>query len=301
MVGAYDDEAKLKRFATGLEVVTFEFENVSAKALEQLGKYTQVRPGPRALQIGQDRAQEKSLFTRLKIPTTCYEIINNQKDFEMAATKVGLPCVVKTTRLGYDGKGQAVISSLNDAPKAFATLGVGPFIVENKINFEREVSVLAVRALSGELKYYPLIENLHEGGILRRSISPAPKSVGTALEAKAFDYAKKVLEDLDYCGVLAIEFFVQDGELVANEIAPRVHNSGHWTIEGAVTSQFENHLRAVCGLPLGDTSTLGTATMHNIIGELPEISALLSQDKLHLHLYGKTAKPGRKLGHYTIM
>ncbi len=213
--------------------------------------------------------------------------------------QIGLPAVLKTRRFGYDGKGQMVLRTEADLPPAWDALGRQPLIVEGFVAFEREVSILAVRGRHGETAFYPLVENHHAEGILRLSLAPAP-SLTRELQAQAQDYAARVLEALDYVGVLAIEFFERAGQLYANEMAPRVHNSGHWTIEGAETSQFENHLRAVLGLPLGSTVARGHSAMLNLIGVTPDPAAILAVPQAHLHLYGKSARPGRKLGHVTL-
>ena len=212
---------------------------------------------------------------------------------------LGTLAVVKTRRLGYDGKGQRIIQQATDVQAAWNTLQGQPLILESFVPFDREVSLLSVRGRDGETAFYPLVENYHYRGILRRSNAPAP-ATSPELQAQAEAYGKRVLEALDYVGVLAIEFFQQDGRLLANEMAPRVHNSGHWTIEGAETSQFENHLRAVLGLPLGSTAPRGHAVMLNLIGTIPESTAVLEAGNTHLHLYAKEPRPGRKLGHITL-
>jgi 5-(carboxyamino)imidazole ribonucleotide synthase len=207
--------------------------------------------------------------------------------------------VLKTRRFGYDGKGQAVIGSAADAEAAWASLGSKPLILEGFVAFDRELSILAVRARDGEMAFYPLVENHHREGILRLSIAPAP-NISNEMQATAEGYARRVMEALDYVGVLATELFQVGGELLANEMAPRVHNSGHWTIEGAETSQFENHLRAITGLPIGSTASRGYSAMLNIIGDFPDLEKVLRLPNTHLHLYGKAPRPGRKIGHVTL-
>ena len=220
-------------------------------------------------------------------------------DLDLAVKKVGLPAVLKTRRMGYDGKGQWILGTAEDVKIAKDGLPKLPFTVERFVPFTRELSVIAVRGKAGETAFYPLVENHHRNGILRLSLAPAP-GVAPEIQKAAEDAARQVLEALNYVGVLAIEFFECDGKLLANEMAPRVHNSGHWTIEGAVTSQFENHLRAICGLPLGSTTAIGASAMINLIGEVPESVQVLAIPSAHLHLYGKEPRPGRKLGHVTL-
>ncbi len=299
VTGDFSDRAALEKFAHGLEVVTYEFENVPVDAAHFLSKHVPVFPPPAALETAQDRLREKQLFEKLGIATTKNVAVSSAYDLDQALKEVGLPAVVKTRRMGYDGKGQWVLRTPEEVKAAKEALPKVPMIMEQFIPFTRELSVLAVRGKSGETAFYPLVENHHRGGILRLSLAPAP-SVAPEIQKAAEDAARKVLEALNYVGVLAIEFFEHDGKLLANEMAPRVHNSGHWTIEGAVTSQFENHLRAINGLPLGATTAIGSSAMINLIGELPESAQVLAIPSAHLHLYGKEARPGRKLGHVTL-
>jgi len=295
----YTDFEALEKFAHGLELVTYEFENVPVEAVRFLQKMIPVYPAPRALETAQDRRSEKSLFGKLGIPTTEFALVNSGDDLDQAVRELGLPSVLKTCRLGYDGKGQWVLQTREDVQRAKQDLPSVPLVLEKFVNFSRELSILAVRGRSGETAFYPLVENHHRLGILRLSLAPAPR-LPAALQREAEDAARRVLEELDYVGVLAIELFECHGHLLANEMAPRVHNSGHWSIEGAVTSQFENHLRAVAGLPLGDTRALGHSAMLNLIGELPDPSELLAIPDAHLHVYGKTLRPGRKVGHVAL-
>ncbi|HEY6944043.1 MAG TPA: 5-(carboxyamino)imidazole ribonucleotide synthase [Candidatus Acidoferrum sp.] len=295
----YTDHAALEKFANGLELVTYEFENVPVEAAKFLAKRVPVYPPPLALEAAQDRLAEKTLFRNLGISTTDFLPIAKPGDFEAAVKQLGLPAVLKTSRMGYDGKGQWILRTAQDVAKARSELPKVALILERFVPFARELSVLAVRSRTGEITFYPLVENHHRGGILRLSLAPAP-SLEPPIQRAAEDIARRVLESLKYAGVLAIEFFEHEGRLLANEMAPRVHNSGHWTIEGAVTNQFENHLRGVLGLPLGSTAAAGCCAMVNLIGDLPEPSEVLAVTDAHLHLYGKVARPGRKLGHVTL-
>ena len=299
VTGDFSDRAALEKFAHGLEVVTYEFENIPVDALHFLAKKVSIFPPPGALEAAQDRLREKQLFEKLGIATTEFASVPAASDLDLALKKVGLPAVVKTRRMGYDGKGQWTLKTAEDVRIAKEGLPKLPIIVERFVPFTRELSVIAVRGKAGETAFYPLVENHHRQGILRLSLAPAP-GVVPDLQRAAEDVARRVLESLNYVGVLAIEFFECDGKLLANEMAPRVHNSGHWTIEGAVTSQFENHLRAINGLPLGSTTSIGASAMINFIGEVPEPSQVLAIASAHLHLYGKEPRPGRKLGHVTL-
>lgn len=299
VTGDFSDRAALEKFAHGLEVVTYEFENVPVDAVHFLAKKVSVFPPPGALEAAQDRLREKQLFEKLSIATTEFASVPASSDLDLALKKVGLPAVLKTRRMGYDGKGQWLLRTQEDVRMAKDGLPRLPFIAERLVPFTRELSVLSVRGKAGETAFYPLVENHHRNGILRLSLAPAP-GVGPEIQKAAEDAARKVLESLQYVGVLAIEFFECDGKLLANEMAPRVHNSGHWTIEGAVTSQFENHLRAINGFPLGSTTPIGASAMINLIGELPVSAQVLAIPSAHLHLYGKEPRPGRKLGHVTL-
>jgi 5-(carboxyamino)imidazole ribonucleotide synthase len=295
------DREALARFAEGLDVVTYEFENVPVAAVEMLAERVEIQPGAKALRVAQSRLEEKECFRRLGIDTAAFAPVETRDALADAVRALGLPSVAKTQRMGYDGKGQAVVRTSADVDAAWQALGAGsvPLIVESFVPFQRELSVLAVRARNGDTAFYPLVENVHRGGILHRSIAPAPR-VDDSLRDRARGYAARVLAELDYVGVLALELFQDGDRLLANEMAPRVHNSGHWTIEGAATSQFENHLRAVLGLPLGSTVAVGASAMVNLIGEVPPLEAMLGIPEAHVHLYGKGPRPGRKLGHVTI-
>lgn len=293
--GAYDDPVCLAQLAERADVITFDFENVPADAVRDL--QIEVFPPPNALSVAQDRLHEKTLFQELSIPTPAFADVLSLDDLIAAVDEIGLPAVLKTRRLGYDGKGQRILHNPNELAAAYDALGNTPLILEQFIAFEREVSILAVRGKTGEIVFYPLAENEHQEGILHLSRAPFES---LSLTAQAQDYVTRLLEHLDYCGVLALELFVADSELLANEIAPRVHNSGHWTIEGAETSQFENHLRAGLGLPLGATTARGHSAMLNCIGELAQQEIVLTVPGAHFHDYGKAARAGRKVGHITL-
>jgi len=295
----FDDRPALEKFASGLELVTYEFENVPVESAMFLADRVPVFPPPGALEAAQDRLREKELFRQLGIATAEFIAIRSGEGLGAAIKKVGLPAVLKTRRMGYDGKGQWILRNAEDVARVASDLPKVPLILEGFVPFSRELSVLAARARNGETAFYPLVENHHKDGILRLSLAPAPR-LDAAIQRSAGDAARKVMEALKYVGVLAIEFFEHNGQLLANEMAPRVHNSGHWTIEGAVVSQFENHLRAVLGLPLGSTAVTGHSAMLNLIGELPDAEAVLKVPDAHLHLYGKELRPRRKLGHVTL-
>lgn len=298
LVGPLEDPALLAKLAAQSDVVTFDWENISSEALAPLEKLTLVRPPRAALEVSQDRLREKALFSRLKIPVAPHAAVDSRADLESAARKLGIPGVLKTRRMGYDGKGQFLIQHAGELGHAWDLIG-GPELIYEKFQaFSRELSIIGARSQAGDIVYYPLSANTHGGGILRYGIAPFSNS---RLERSARIHLKRVMCALDYVGVLAIEFFVVKGRLIANEMAPRVHNSGHWTIEGCVTSQFENHLRAICGLPLGSTRALGHTAMINFLGEMPSRERLLEIDGLAFHDYGKEPRPGRKLGHCTIL
>jgi 5-(carboxyamino)imidazole ribonucleotide synthase len=279
-------------------VVTFDWENIPVASLENLPGQARISPPLRALAAAQDRLTEKRSFELLGIPTTRYAAVDSRETLALAVQAIGLPGVLKTRRLGYDGKGQVVLRKPSDLDRAWEALGKAPLLYENLVPFDAEVSVIAVRGLDGAVVFYPLNLNVHRDGILRLTRAPYGN---VALTRQAQRAARKLLEHFQYVGVLTIEFFVKRGKLIANEMAPRVHNSGHWTIEGAETSQFENHVRAIAGLPLGSTRARGHSAMINLIGALPDRDALLREPGLHWHDYGKSARPGRKLGHLTLV
>lgn len=292
----YGDQAHLRQLAEDVDLVTFEFESVPAETVAFLSQFVPVFPSAESLRIARDRLFEKTLFQDVGIPTPAFADIQSQADLDAAVTRIGLPAVLKTRTLGYDGKGQKVLRTAADVQGTFAELGSVPCLLEGFVPFTGEVSLVAVRGRDGETRFYPLVHNTHEQGILRLSVA----STAHPLQALAEDYAGRVLQSLDYVGVLAFEFFEVDGGLKANEIAPRVHNSGHWTIEGAECSQFENHLRAVAGLPLGSTAKVGESAMINFIGEVPPVAKVAAVGDCHLHHYGKAFKAGRKVGHATL-
>ncbi len=298
LFGGFTDAKLLDELASRCEVVTFDWENVPAEALERLAARTRIAPPRAALATAQDRFAEKALFAKLGIPTNRTQAVDSLADLQRAVKTLRLPGVLKTRRLGYDGKGQFVLRQPADIDLAWQTLGNAPLLYEQWVPFDYEVSMIGVRSLGGQIAMYPLNRNLHRDGILRLTRAPwkAPQ-----LEAAARRHMRRVLTHFNYVGVLAIEFFVTRGRLLANEMAPRVHNSGHWTIEGAVTSQFENHVRGILGLPLGDTTARGHSAMINLIGRMPDQAALLKEKSLHLHDYGKSPRAGRKLGHCTIV
>jgi 5-(carboxyamino)imidazole ribonucleotide synthase len=298
-VGRFDDLDVLGRFPDDLDVITYEFENVPVEAARHLARRVPVYPPVRALEVSQDRLAEKTLFASLGLTPAPFAAVDRFADLEAAAAKLGLPAVLKTRRLGYDGKGQFVLRRPADVEAAWRSLGGVPLVLEGFIDFDREVSQIGVRGRDGSVALYPLVENHHRDGILRRSIAPAP-NVPAAVQEQASEALRRLLAELDYVGVLTLELFQKGDTLIANEMAPRVHNSGHWTIEGAQTSQFENHLRAVLGWPLGPAGAVAHSAMVNLIGSLPEPQEVLAIPGAHLHFYGKKPRPGRKVGHATI-
>ena len=298
----YNDEVALGQFASRVQVATFDFENVPAESARWLAERVPVFPNPRALAIAQDRLAEKTLFGELGIAVPPFADVDSRAALDAAIARIGTPSILKTRRLGYDGKGQFRLRDASDVDAAWSALGgqaatVG-LILEGFVHFQRELSVVAVRGRDGEFRSWPLTENWHDHGILSASLAPA--EVDAAIADKAVAHARAVAESLDYVGVFALELFLADGELLANEMAPRVHNSGHWTIEGAETSQFQNHLRAVLGLPLGSTRMVGHACMLNWIGTLPDANEVLAEPCGHWHDYGKSPREGRKVGHATL-
>ena len=302
VVGDYTDQSALAQFASQVDVATFDFENVPAQSAQWLTDRVSVFPGPPALATAQDRLAEKTLFRELGIPVPPFAAIGTLAELQAAVQGIGTPCILKTRRLGYDGKGQFRIKTPADVDAAWAALGaqaghVG-LILEGFVAFQRELSVVAVRGRDGQFRAWPLTENWHVDGVLSASLAPA--QVEDALRDSALGYAQTLAEALDYVGVFALELFCRDGELLANEMAPRVHNSGHWTIEGSETSQFQNHLRAVLGLPLGSTRMIGTACMLNWLGQMPDAGAVLAEAGGHWHDYGKQPRAGRKVGHATL-
>jgi 5-(carboxyamino)imidazole ribonucleotide synthase len=302
-VAAYEDETALVRFAKAVDIITYEFENVPGATAAILSSHAPLAPNARALAITQDRFEEKSFIADLGIPVAPFRLVSSPAELEAAVAAIGTPSVLKTRRFGYDGKGQAMIKPDGDPGAAWDAVGRAPSILEGFVPFEREVSVVAARTKDGDFAAYDLCANEHRSHIL--DMTRVPAGVAPETEEQAILVAQQIAEALDYVGVLAVEMFlVRDGEresLVVNEIAPRVHNSGHWTLGGAETSQFEQHVRAVCGWPLGAAARLGRVEMQNLIGhDVDEWKNILAEPGARLHLYGKTeARPGRKMGHVT--
>ncbi len=290
----------LDDFLSRVDRVTYEFEHLPVSVAEAIARVKPVYPSPRSLQVCQNRESEKTLFGQLGIPTPEWRIADSAETLQQAARELGCPVVAKSNTEGYDGKGQAVLRAPEEAAAAWESIGHQRLIVEKFVNFSREVSIIAVRSIDGDVAFYPITENTHHEGILRYSVAPAPKLSATTT-ADAERYIRALLNELDYVGVLTLELFETPDGLVANEMAPRVHNSGHWTIEGAGTSQFENHIRAVSGHALGNVSPRGVSCMINIIGEHGDIERILELPYAHVHLYNKGERPGRKLGHVTIL
>lgn len=301
IVAVYDDPEALKKLAASCDVITYEFENVPVTAAEALAAKQAVYPPPKALEVAQDRLTEKRFLNACGIETARFHAVDSQEDLEKALADFGGKGVLKTRRLGYDGKGQRVFRSSDESPAGvFEAMGGVPLILESFIAFDREVSVIAARSISGEIRAFDLAENVHRNGILHTSTLPARISQSTAEAAR--QAAERLLSGLSYVGVIGMEFFVMaDGTLIANEIAPRVHNSGHWTEAACVVSQFEQHIRAVAGLPLGDPSRHSDCIMTNLIGDdIDELSNWLAKPHVLVHLYGKAeSRPGRKMGHVT--
>ena len=300
VVADYGDRAALERFLDGVDVVTYEFESIPLSAVEFVAERVKVFPPVIALETAQDRLLEKKLFGALGIPAPAFAPVDSLEDLEKAVSRIGLPVVLKTRRMGYDGKGQAVIRDRSSIAPAWKQLAGVPLLVEKYVSFQHELSVIGVRDAGGREVFYPPVENVHGEGILRKSTVPAPNATPES-SALAIDYCRRLMTELKYVGVLALELFSVDGAFLANEMAPRVHNSGHWTIEGAETSQFENHLRAGLSLPLGATSLRGSCVMLNVIGHIPSRAKILSVEGAHLHLYGKAPTERRKVGHVTLV
>ncbi|MBE9597474.1 5-(carboxyamino)imidazole ribonucleotide synthase [Moraxella sp. K2450] len=308
LYGQVYSSQQLDEFVAKSDIFSLEFENTPVATASYLADQKQgIYPPPTALAVAQDRLAEKALFNELDIPTVPYRAVSSLDDLQGACDELGLPLVLKTSRGGYDGKGQFVIKTTSDIATAWGELGgavtggamPAPLIAEGFIHFSREVSLIGVRGRTGEVGFYPLVENVHTNGILAKTTAPAPNA--DTLNQTAQASMKKLLEKLDYVGVLTLELFVSENGLIANEIAPRVHNSGHWTIEGANTSQFENHVRAVLGLPLGDTGIVKPSVMLNVIDKYPNVNELLTHAGVHFHHYHKAERDGRKIGHITVM
>ena len=299
IVGAYDDLERLAELAAGVDLVTYEFENVPVDAARFVETLRPVFPPPAALEAAQDRLSEKQLFEGVGLEVPPYAPVDSLGALTDALAHIGTPAVVKSRRLGYDGKGQAVIHDAALAEDAWRSIGEVPALLEAFVPFDREVSIVAARGRDGAFAAYPLVENHHRDGILRLTLAPAPDATD-AMQTAAERHARTVMDSLGYVGVLAIELFCVGERLLANEMAPRVHNSGHWTDVGAETSQFEQHLRAIVGLPLGSTEPVGVSAMVNLIGAVPDHRAVAEIDGAHLHDYGKEPRPGRKVGHITV-
>ncbi len=297
-VADYSDSAALERFTHGLDVATYEFESIPVAAVETVARRVPVFPPVQALKVSQDRVLEKRCFQHMSIRTAPSRDVTSRGDLDKAAHEIGLPAVLKTRRLGYDGKGQVVIRDENGLADAWETLGGVPLILEQFIEFDRELSIIGARSRSGEIVFYPVVQNEHSGGILSRSAAPA--DVAETKVRAGREYVRRLMASFDYVGVLALEMFESGEKLIANEIAPRVHNSGHWTIEGAETSQFENHLRAISGRELGSAGAHGHSVMLNILGTVPDVARIETMTGAHVHMYGKAPAPRRKLGHVTV-
>ena len=290
----------IKKFSDDCDVITYESENTDEAIVKEISKTTKVYPGNKSLHNTQHRGREKALLNKLNIPCASYELVNSVSDLEKAINNIGLPAILKTTKDGYDGKGQFLIKSESQINEAWEKMSGAESILEEFVNFKRELSLIAVRGIDGNLKFYPLVENSHHEGILRLTIAPAQK-ISKILQKKAESYMHSLINEMNHVGVLTLEFFDIDDELIVNEIAPRVHNSGHWTIEGASTSQFENHIRAITNSPLGETLVKNKFNaMINIIGTNGHTNKALETRNAHLHLYNKKERENRKLGHITL-
>ncbi|WP_413615984.1 5-(carboxyamino)imidazole ribonucleotide synthase [Halomonas cupida] len=295
------DQRHLESFLANVDLVTYEFEHLPVPLVQAIEAERPVYPSSEAIRICQNRAEEKALFDRLAIPTPAYRLVDSAEGLEAAARELGTPVVAKSVTEGYDGKGQAVLRDPADAADAWRSINHPRLIVESFVDFVREVSIIAVRGREGDVAFYPMAENIHVDGILRYSLAPMP-DLDEAVQQRADGYIRALLDELDYVGVLTLELFqCADGSLLANEMAPRVHNSGHWTMDGAVTSQFENHLRAIQGLPLGETSARAPTCMVNVIGREPDPAAVLAIANAHLHRYDKSERAGRKLAHINLV
>lgn len=299
IIADYNNHAALDRFASGLDLVTYEFENVPLSAVEYLQTKLPVRPGTASLRTSQDRLLEKQLFTTHNVPTAPYRHIQSLDDLEQAVRDIGVPGVLKARSGGYDGRGQFVIHDNTQTQTAFHAINAKAAVYEQFIPFQRELSLVAVRSTTGQTAFYPLVENVHRGGILITTTAPAP-NITPQLEQAAQKHVADLMHHLDHVGVFTVEFFEHNNQLIANETACRVHNTGHWTIEGARTSQFENHVRAITGQQPGDTSPIGPTIMLNLIGIAPSTHSLEQIPGATVHLYGKQPRPGRKLGHVTL-
>jgi len=300
-IGAYQDASALRAFAQSVDVITFEFENIPAETLEMLDAITVVRPKPSVLFTTRHRLREKEFIRAQGIATAPFARVGTEEELVAAIKTIGTPSVLKTCELGYDGKGQVVIKSVSDAAKAWASLGKTECILEGFIEFSAEASIIVARSTHGEARCYPLVENIHRDHILYKTIAPA--SFINQHQEQAVKIAKTLAEKLDVVGLLAVELFVTKDGLLVNELAPRPHNSGHWSMEGAPTAQFEQHIRAICGWALGDTTAHRPCKMINLLGdEWKQWEEYAKNPEAHVHLYGKTeSRPGRKMGHVTMV
>lgn len=295
--GEYHDQEKLQQLVNQVDLITYENENIPIKAAQFCIQKSQLYPPYEALKVSQDRLLEKNLFAQLNIPTVQYIAIDSYQRLKQAVAQLGTPALLKTRRFGYDGKGQVPINNVQDLEKLCGLTQEEDLILEKYIHFDRELSIIAVRSFNGQIKFYPLTLNYHQKQILRLSIAPFESPL---LQQQAQQYAKALLEHLNYIGVIAIEFFLVNDTLIANEFAPRVHNSGHWTIDGSYCSQFENHIRSISKLPLGDTEAAGYNAMINCISSMPDRNEILKLPCTHYYDYQKQARPGRKLGHINL-
>jgi len=293
----FTDIDAVRNLAREVDIATFDFENVPAVSARAMSELRTLRPGVEALEACQDRLNEKRLVEQLGIAVPAHRSVDSRAELLEAVEDIGLPAVLKTRRLGYDGKGQAVLTTMEDLEHAWQRLAGVPLILEAFVPFAAECSVQAVRGVDGEVRFWPLIHNVHADGML---VLSRPGVFGSGLQQQAEGIARKLLDHWNYVGVLTVEFFLHNGSLLVNEIAPRVHNSGHWSIDGAATSQFENHVRAICALPLGETTLCSPSLMFNWIGTLPDRDRVMALPEAHWHDYGKAARPGRKVGHATL-
>ncbi|CAC9601795.1 N5-carboxyaminoimidazole ribonucleotide synthase (EC 6.3.4.18) [uncultured Gammaproteobacteria bacterium] len=300
MFALEDNADNIESLVAFADVITYESENTDVEIVRKINKDIPVYPGEKSLFTTQHRGREKALFDQLNIPCAPYQIVNTLEELQQAVSKIGPPAILKTTTEGYDGKGQFLMRSEDQIKEAFDSMNGVESILEGFVNFKRELSLIAVRGIDNDHKYYPLVENTHHDGILRLTIAPA-QNIDPEVQKTAEHYMQTLLDEMDHVGVLTIELFETNDGLVVNEMAPRVHNSGHWSIEGANTSQFENHIRAITGMPLGDTSPTHTVSaMVNIIGKIGPTNIALNMANAHLHLYDKTERDNRKLGHINI-